>query len=379
MANPRIGIDATAHAALGKGVARYVRELLPELAALDAAVQPVALMPAGEALPAGAERLERVDVHARPAIRWEQVGLPRAARSKRLSLVHTTSDRLPLVTPVPLVLYLFEDPAFRLDAARGGRSGKKIAADLLTRALFASSLRRAALVLVASKATGKDVSERGVPSDRVRVVYPGVSSSFRPAREDEQASIRTRLDASGGYVLHFSSDDPRDNTGVVLRAYAELRRRRPDAPPLLIAGPVSNALAEQQGDVGELGIAGAVRWLGFVSAEPLLELYRGASVYIDPSRFEGFGFQVAEALASGVPVVCSNAASLPEVVADAAIVAAPDDVRAFAAGIEAVLSEGGPGPKLAASGIVRARRFSWARTASETVEAWLSVLGTRQK
>ena len=374
MAEPRVGFDATSLGALGKGVARYARELLPELARLDAPVSTVVLAPHGAALPVGAEGLPTARVSARPAIAWEQLRVRTVVRKERLSLLHTTTDRLPLRARVPLVVYLFEDPKYRLEALRGSRGPKKAVADALTAALFPRSMRTAALVLVSSEATARDLEARGVPAERVRLVYPGVSSAFRPGDADERAAIRQRLAAPDGYVLHFSSDDPRDNTPGAFEAYAELCRRLPHAPPLLVPGPVVAELEAQRALATSFGILEQVRWLGFQSGDDLAELYRGASVYVDPSLYEGFGFQVAEALASGVPVACSNVTSLPEVVGDAGILVAPRDVRGFADALEQALTDEEFAAGLRARAGRQARRFSWARAARETVDAWLELL-----
>lgn len=376
VADLRVGFDATSLDVHGKGVARYVRELLPELAHVDAPFEIVALAPAAAELPPGAERLRVERVRARPATLWEQAGMRRAAYRYRLALVHTTTDRLPLIGGCPVVVYLFEDPKYRLAAQRGERTARKALADTLTSSVFPRSLRTAALVLVSSRATARDLEQRGVAPERLRLVYPGVSAAFRPAADAaERAEIARRRGWPAAYVLHFSSDDPRDNTGVALEAYAEVRRRRPDAGPLLIAGPVQAELPAQRVRAAELGLGeDMVRWLGPQSGDVLAELYRAASAYVDPSLYEGFGFQVAEALASGAPVVCSGITSLPEVVGSAGILAPPPDVHAFANGLEAVLVDGELAARLRRDGPEQAAQFDWARTARETVAAWIDVL-----
>lgn len=370
----RVGIDATSLAVRGKGVARYLVELLPRLAATGDAVEPVVLTAADAVLPAGADRLSRVAVRPRPASVWEQFGMPRVARSANLSLLHTTSDRLPAMPTVPVVLYLFEDPRHREDLARScGQSTRQTAAGVLTRGLFPLSLRRAAIILVSSEATARDVEARGVQRERIRVVYPGVSESFRPAADPgEIDAIRYRLGCVDGYVLHFSSDDPRDNTPVAFEAYAELCRRRSSAGPLIVAGPVVAQRPVQEALAARLGIADRVRWVGYQSGDGLTEIYRGASAYLDPSLFEGFGFQVAEALASGAPVVCSNTTSLPEVVGNSGILLPPADVRGFADALDRVLD--GAATDLRARGPRQAARFRWETTAAETVAVWQELL-----
>lgn len=355
-------------------MSRYVTEMLPALGRVETRLELVVLAAPDVSLPADADRLRRQAIRPRPASIWEQLGMPRAARRGRLALLHSTTDRLPLVTRTPLSLYLFEDPRHRLTLMRGAQDMRHRVAGALTTGLFPLSLRRSAVILVSSEATARDVASRGIPPDRVRVVYPGVSDRFRAARSAaEVAEIRAGLGCADGYVLHFSSDDPRDNSGVALAAYAEASRRDPATPPLLIAGPVARDLDAQRERVCTLGVEDRVQWLGFRSGEALAGLYRGASVYLDPSLFEGFGFQVAEALASGAPVVCSNTTSLPEVVGDAGLLVPPGDVRGFAEALAGALGAGGG--DLRRRGPQQAARFRWEQTAAETVAVWEELLG----
>jgi glycosyltransferase involved in cell wall biosynthesis len=117
-----------------------------------------------------------------------------------------------------------------------------------------------------------------------------------------------------------------------------------------------------------------IRYLGFVSDTALAEAYRGASLFAFLSKVEGFGLPPLEAMASGVPVVASNASSLPEVCGDAAWLVAPDDVEGAAEAIAQVLNNPQVGQRLAAAGRARAAQFSWAETARKTREVYSSAL-----
>jgi glycosyltransferase involved in cell wall biosynthesis len=144
------------------------------------------------------------------------------------------------------------------------------------------------------------------------------------------------------YVFHLGSTDPRDNTAVAVEAC------RRAGVKLVVAGG-------WQGEGAEV--------LGRVSDDELVDLYRGAAAYVDPSLYEGFGYGVLEAMACGAPVVASNTTSLPEVVGDAGLLCDPRDAEALAAGIRRLLDEPGLAESLRRRGLERAACFTWSRTA----------------
>jgi glycosyltransferase involved in cell wall biosynthesis len=201
-------------------------------------------------------------------------------------------------------------------------------------------------IFVNSRFTGAEVVELlGVSEERVRVAYPGIDPRFR--REGEPA------DLGGPYVLAVSTLEPRKNLPALVRAFAELRRRRPE---------LTLALAGLEGWEPAPLAAEGVRLLGFVPDEELARLYRGAAAFAYPARFEGFGMPVVEALASGVPAVVSSHPSLDEASGDAALRADPEDPAAFANALERALEE----PR--GRGVAHAARFSW-RACGEAVLA----------
>jgi alpha-1,3-rhamnosyl/mannosyltransferase len=185
--------------------------------------------------------------------------------------------------------------------------------------------------------TGREVAELlGVPKDRVRVAYPGIDPLFRA---DGEAA-----DIGGPYVLSVGTLEPRKNLPALVRAFAVLRERHPE---------LTLALAGLEGWEEEPLGAEGVRLLGFVSDEELARLYRGAAAFAYPSRFEGFGMPVVEALVSGAPAVVSSHPSLDEACSHTAIRVDPDDTEAFAAALERALDE----PR--GRGVEHASRFTW--------------------
>jgi glycosyltransferase involved in cell wall biosynthesis len=211
-------------------------------------------------------------------------------------------------------------------------------------AKYANAAETCDVFFVNSEFTGRDVSERlGVAPERIKVAYPGVKDAFRPDGE--------RADLGRPYVLTVATLEPRKNLGALLEAHRLLG----DGRLLAVAGGTG------WGDQPALRGLDVVR-LGFVSDDELARLYRGAAVAVYPSRFEGFGMPITEAMASGVPVVASSHPSLDEAAGDAAVRADPDDPAAIAAAIEEAHVRRA---ELVPLGIAHARRFTW-RAAGET-------------
>jgi glycosyltransferase involved in cell wall biosynthesis len=340
----RLGLDATAVSPAGKGISRVQRSLAETLARRGA-VDLVAFVRPGVELAAPTEV-----VRARPAVLWEQVGLARARR--RFDVVLTPTERLPLVPGGCFVVWLFELPGRRMAQSRGAyRRGS----DLVTRALWRRSLRRAAAIATGSEATAREL-EAAVPElrGRVRTVYPGRDERFGPGPGAEGAR----------YLFHLGSDDPRDNTETVVRAVALARERLREPVRLVVGG----SLGGRRFDDAEL--------TGRVSDDELVRLYQGAAAYVDASLFEGFGYQALEAMACGAPFVGSNATSIPEVVGDAGLLCDPRNAEALAAALVRVLEQPGLADELRRRGLERAAAFTWDRTA-EAFERLLAEVAAR--
>jgi glycosyltransferase involved in cell wall biosynthesis len=217
-----------------------------------------------------------------------------------------------------------------------------------TRSMHGAKYRNAArtcdVIFCNSRATAADVHALlGVEEDRIRVAPPGLGRGLSP-----DGAVR---DLGRPYLLTVATLEPRKNLGTLLEAHAVLGGE----PALALAG------GEGWGEQPELTQPGLLP-LGFVPDGELPALYRGAAAFVFPSRFEGFGMPIVEAMACGTPVVASSHPSMDEACGDAAVRVDPDDPAAIAAGIRQALSEA---EELRARGLEHARRFSW-RTVGET-------------
>ena len=228
------------------------------------------------------------------------------------------------------------------------------------------ALRRANMVLVDSQATAHDLARLlGVTGPRVRLLYPGVDTRFRPLPVAETERVRTKLGLPARFVLFVGTLEPRKNLPRLMAGFA---RATIDADiALVIAGRRGWLEEEIFATVAQLGIAHRVHFLDFVADADLPALYNLAQAFVYPSLYEGFGFPVLEAMACGTPVVTAAVASLPEVAGDAAILVDPLSEAAIALGIERVLSATEP---LHGAGLAQARRFSWERAASTLLDCY---------
>ena len=217
------------------------------------------------------------------------------------------------------------------------------------RVVYARSAHASRLVITISEHAGRAIAEHlRVPEERIRPIHLGLDHElFRPGTEP-------RAD----FLLYPARSWPHKNHVLLLEAFAELRRRHPGLELVLTSydGPVPEG----------------VRSLGHVSREELADLYRRASALVFPSLYEGFGQPPLEAMASGCPVACSNAASLPEVVGDAARLFDPTSREELVDAVEDVLANGDAWRE---RGLVRAAAFSWEETARRHDEVYAELAG----
>jgi glycosyltransferase involved in cell wall biosynthesis len=218
-------------------------------------------------------------------------------------------------------------------------------------AKYANAARTCDVIFVNSEFTRGDVVELlGVPPERVVVAYPGVDERHGPSGD--------HADLGRPYVLTVATLEPRKNLGTLLAA------RLPEGHALAVVG------AAGWGPQPSLDRPDVIR-LGYVDDDELARLYRGAAAFVYPSRFEGFGIPIVEAMASGVPVVASAHSSMDEASGDAAVRADPDDPAAVSAGLAEALRRR---DELVPRGLAHAARFRWSDTGRTMLDTFSAIL-----
>lgn len=246
----------------------------------------------------------------------------------------------------------------------------------LLRANFPRALERAERVIVVSDFVRDELHACfPVAREKIQVVHNGVSSRFRPHSSQATRDVLTRHGlVHGQYFAAVGTLEPRKNLHTALAAHARLPANVRRKFPLTLIG-VEGWLTDSLHAALEHGLReGFVRKLGYVSDDELPVLIAGALAVVYPSVYEGFGLPLVEAMASGVPVLCSTAQALREVAGDAAIMRDPADVEGFTDGMQALIDDAELRERLIAAGSERARCFSWQRTADETLAVYRQII-----
>lgn len=367
----RVGVDGRAFSSPAGGVRRYVSELYAAIAEHHPDVEVIAIgaMPHA-ALPVGVRRRRAVAFPTN--LGWMAASIPLAVRGAGLDVYHAPAYTAPLWGVHPQVLTIHdvsyerrpEWNAHRNDPVR--RRFYRISALVADRIVTDSAFSRAEIT-----------AAYGIPASRIDVVPLAAGRSFTPGAFDPAAAPGS---VRAPYALHVGDLHVRRNVCTALGAVLRARRAHPTTARLsLVCAGVDrgtgSALVAQARDGGD---AGALAVLGPVSEPALINLYRGAALLVYPSRYEGFGLPILEAMQCGIPVAGSRAASVPEVVGDAGILLDELDVEQWTQAIITIVSDAVVHADLSNKSIERAALYSWERTARETVAAFRAAVADAQ-
>jgi len=206
---------------------------------------------------------------------------------------------------------------------------------------------------------------------KIHVIPLGIDQSFHPGR-DRFESLPDH------YILFLGNLEPRKNLPMLITAYRSLPQPLRKRHPLVIAGASGWHTHELEMALHLFQKGERPILTGYVSQRLLPDLYRGASLFVYPSLYEGFGLPVLEAMATGIPVIASNSTSLPEVVGDAGVLVDPCDVDHLKEAMRELLEDEKGRQEMAEKGIARAKLFSWEKCARQTLSIYEKILGKRE-
>ncbi|HEU5199065.1 MAG TPA: glycosyltransferase family 1 protein, partial [Ktedonobacterales bacterium] len=305
----RIGINgllaSTEQSYRNAGVSRYTLTLLNALSAFDQANEYIFVVNEPQLIEQHPPSSNTSVVspgwstrHAAGRVLWEHALLAGEARRQRLDRFHALMNVLPLRLPCPGVVTIHDLAFLRLPECF--RPARRAYQQLFAR----QSARSASIVIAISEHTRQDVIECwNIPAERIRVIPPILEERFtQPCPEEALSAFRERLGFPEPYILYLGTLEPRKNLSRLLDAYALLKRETSFPHRLVVAGARGWYYQTLEQQVRDLGLQQQVHFIGYVLEEDKPLWYHAADLFVYPSRYEGFGLPVAEAMACGVPV-----------------------------------------------------------------------------
>lgn len=350
----RIGIDGYPLTREKAGVGHYTRELAAALAAKSPNDQFEIVMPSG-------------------GRGWWVFGLPRYCKQASLDLFHGTNFNVPLRGSCPSVLTIHDLSLLLYPETHEQRLVRR------ARVTLPLMARRAAAVITPCEAVKREVCDvLKVRPDRVSAIPEAARAIFYRVPAFEAEPVRARLGVDEEFILFVGTVEPRKNLINLLRAFDELLRTTSLRPQLVVAGAEGWLTGDVNDYLKSHDINGRVIFTGYLHDEDLRALYSTCRVFVYPSVYEGFGLPLLEAMACGAPVVTSNVPGIVETVGNVARLISPADFKDLASGIAGLLQDDVEREKRSSAGIEHAKRFSWEKTASATLEVYRAVINRKR-
>jgi len=378
---PRIGVDFTSALTQVGGIGRYTRELFRAVAREGDdfrfklfSARPDASNTLNNGVPKGINvSFRKVPISNRWLYRlWYRLNLPLPVQlfTGRIDLFHSPDFVLPPIVGSTPTLLTVHDLSFVHYPA----TFTPALVRFLNR-VVPQSVAKANHILADSRATKNDmINLWNVAPDKITVLYSGVHHRFRPVRKKQQlAAVREKYGIGNKpYLLGLSTIQPRKNFQMLIRAFATIADKYPH--DLVIGGGKGWLYDQILAETRSNNLAERVKFIGFVEDADLPALYSGATLFVFPSLYEGFGLPILEAMSCGVPVLTSNASCLPEVVGQAGVQLPPEDESAWAAEMGKLIDNPIDRTHLVAAGFLRARDFTWEKAAQKLLTVYETLL-----
>lgn len=378
----RIGINGTFWDKPSTGSGQYLRELLPALVACEPENEYAVVVPQSESADALRQVSPKVFLYPEPVAldRWsenlgklwfEQVAFGSACEREHVDLVHVPYFASPFFPPTRTVVTIHDLIPMILPLYRGSRPVR------LYTQLVAAAARRADAVIADSECSSRDIMRLlGISPSRVHVVSLAADARYAPV--EDVSAVRRKYALPEKFLLYLGGFDQRKNVQVIIEAFSLLSEFYQDGWRLVLGGLLlgrdSTFFPHPTRIAQEVGLPeDAIRYIGWVVEADKPALYSSAAAFLFPSLYEGFGLPPLEAMACGTPVISSDASSLPEIVGDAGLQVGPGSPLAWAESIRAVLTDENRRNEMRERGKVQAAKFSWTRTAKETLAVYHSL------
>ena len=358
------------------GIGRYMKCLVEAILKEDTDNEYLLLLPSDAApaiIQSNSANVTRVVPHSDYYSFREQIELPRILAKYKVDLLHSPHFLLPLSRPCPAVVTIHDVIYMACPEDLESKLGR-----LYYSAMMHASARLAVRIITDSIFSKNEIVRYlHVDPAKITVIYPAVDPSF--SRLSDAVAREALLSKHGivdEYIFYTGIYKARKNHAGLLRSFKRFLDLG-GSGQLVIAGPIAEGERRIRSLGEELGVSQRVIFTGFIDDSELMALYSAARVYACPSLYEGFGFTVLEAMACGTPVVCSEAASLPEVAGDAALLANANDAEAFGEALYRVSADDDLRQEMIGRGWQNLRRFSWAQAARQCLQTYGESIGSQ--
>lgn len=310
---------------------------------------------------------------------FEQRTYPQMVARINADIAHVPYWGSPLTSPAPLVTSVLDViPLAIPEYSRGFKQR-------LYTSLVAAAARGSSHIITISNAAKDDiVKHMGVSPEMITSTHLAVDEAYHPRMGAERdADVRQKYDLPERFVLYMGGFDVRKQVDQLLLAYTYVGPAEGDDVPLVIAGKEpawgTPMFPDMHQYAAELQVSQYIRWIGYVDEADKPSLYRLADVFVFPSRYEGFGLPVLEAMASGTPVVANQIPVMEEIVGDGAYLVENGNARAMGGAILALLGQNPLRETMITRGLAQATKFSWRKTARETLTVYEKVMQSKAK
>jgi glycosyltransferase involved in cell wall biosynthesis len=375
----KIGIDVRFALKSRRGIGNYILQLVKHLAAIDSDNFYILYSDCDDEL----EVLPKQNNIALSVLKpkfypaWEQFCLPLAASKDKLDILHCPANTAPIALNSSLVMTIHD--VMYLKSYR--EVPKPISlyhklTRLYYRAVVPLAARHASNVITVSEFSKMDIATHFplYPKSSIVPTYQSIDERFKVLDTDNaKRTVSNEFDIQNSYFLALGALDPRKNTELVIQVFAELKQHNCIEGSLVITGVSSSHHKYFQDIAVKLGIGDDVILLGFTSVDQLVALYNGATLFLYPSLYEGFGIPPLESMACGTPVITSNLTSIPEIVEDAALLINPRDPEELKSAILKFINHPNLRSDYIDRGLKQVQKFSWYRMAKQTLDVYEKV------
>lgn len=308
---------------------------------------------------------------------WEQLRLPKAAKDNECDILHCTSNTAPINCPVPLVVTIHDIIYFETNPLTAkGYSIYQRFGNMYRRLVVRRNLKEAKKIITVSHFERKRFEDfLDLPDGLLSVVYNGVGTHFKPEDDTQVLSIiKSEYKLPDHYFLFLGNTDPKKNTTNTIVAFAKYCEEYSTDHNLVVADLDPGKIKKLLGEEGLEHHFDRIHFTGYIANKDLPAVIQLAEVFLYPSKRESFGIPILEAMGTGTPVITSDAASMPEVAGQAALLVNPLKQSEIKEALHQLITDEALYDDLSRKGINRASNFSWENTAKEVLKIYESLL-----